>query len=128
MFLLQPERLQVVFKAAEFAHAGIQRVLACVTKRRMAKVVRKANRFGQGFIESQGDGYRPADLGNLERVRQSCPVQVAFMINEDLCLVHEAPKRRRMNNAIPVALVFTPIGCVRLIDTPAAAGRFVSCV
>src|ERR1019366_8962593 len=40
------QRLQVVFEAAVLAHAFIQRVLAGMTERRMAEIVRQRDRLG----------------------------------------------------------------------------------
>ena len=60
------ERLQVVLEATMVAHAGIQLVLARVTERRMAQVVRKTDCLRQRFVEIQRNGHRPADLRHLE--------------------------------------------------------------
>ena len=40
-----PQRLQVVFKATEIAHARVEFILASVAERRMPKVMGKANGF-----------------------------------------------------------------------------------
>src|SRR5262249_52988813 len=49
-------------------------------------------------------GDRPRDLRHLESVRQPVAEVVALMDDEHLRLVGEAPKRRRMDDAVPVAL------------------------
>ncbi len=50
------------------------------------------------------DGAR--DLRDFHGVRQAGAVQIAFVIDEHLGLVDQAPKGVRMNDAIAVALVF----------------------
>ena len=60
-------------------------------------------------------------MRDLNRMGQSGSVQVAFMIDENLGLVHEPPKPGGMNDAIAIALKFISIRCQRfLIATPAA--------
>jgi len=61
-------------------------------------------------------------------VGQSCAVQVAFVIDENLGLVYEAPKRCGVNDAIAVTLVFAAKGRPGLVEATAAAFCFVSCV
>jgi hypothetical protein len=90
----------------------MERILARVAERGMAKIVGKGDCLGEVFIEPQAarDGAR--NLGNLQTVRESCPEKIAFVIDENLRLVFEAPESRRMNDPVAVALIFT-----------AAAGR-----
>ena len=47
------QRLQVVLEAAVLAHAVVQRVLAGVAERRVAEVVREADRLGQRLVQAQ---------------------------------------------------------------------------
>ena len=47
------QRLQVVLEAAVLAHAFVERVLAGVAERRVAEVVREADRLGQRLVEAQ---------------------------------------------------------------------------
>jgi hypothetical protein len=46
--------------------------------------------------------------------------KVTFVVQENLGLVHQAPKRRAMHNAVPVALVLTATGRWRLRKAAAA--------
>ena len=124
-FVDDTQRLQVVLEAAVITHAGVQRVLTGMTERRVAEVVRQADRFGQRFAETEGACDRAAYLRYLQRVSQSRAIQVAFVIDEDLRLVHEAPERGRVNDAVPVPLIFTAVCGRRLLDAPAAALRFM---
>src|SRR5690606_22677586 len=64
--------------------------------------------------ELERAGNRAAQLRDFERVRQPCAKQVAFMIEEDLGLVDEAAKRRRMDDAVAVTLVVVARGRRRL--------------
>ena len=100
------QRLQVVLEAAVRLHAVVQRVLAGVTERRVAEVVREADRFGERFVQLQRarDGAR--DLRDFDRVRQPRAVQVAFVIDEHLRLVDQTAERGGMNDAVAVALKF----------------------
>ena len=45
------QRLQVVLEAAVVAHAVVERVLAGVTERRVAEVVRQADRLRQRLVQ-----------------------------------------------------------------------------
>ena len=116
-FIDHAQRLQIVFETAEIAHAGIQRILPGMPERRVPEIMRKADRLGQRLVESQRRRSRAPDLRHLKRVRQPRSVQVAFVIDEDLGLVNEAAKRRRMDDAVAIALVLTTIGWRRLFDS-----------
>jgi hypothetical protein len=87
-------------------HAIVERLLSGVTKGRMAKVVGQRDRFGEILVELQGARNSARDLGDLEAVRQAGTEQVAFVIDEDLGLVFETPKGRRMHDPVAVALEF----------------------
>jgi hypothetical protein len=55
-------------------------------------------------LSRRARAHRARDLGHFDAVRQAGAKQVAFVIDEDLRLVLEAPKRRGMHDAIAVAL------------------------
>ena len=63
------------------------------------------------------------DLGDLDRVREPRPVEVALVDDEDLRLVLEAAERLGVDHAVAVALVLGPLGVLRLRVTPPAAAR-----
>src|SRR5215475_2485092 len=95
-------------EAAEGAHAGIESCFARVTKRRMPEVVRERERFGEIFIKTEHARERTRDLRDFERVRQAGAIVVALMLYEDLGFVFETPERRRVDDAITVALIARP--------------------
>ena len=100
------QRLQIVLEAAVRAHAFVERVLAGVPERRVAEIVREADRFGQRFVELQCARDRAGDLRDFDRVREPRAVQIALVIDEHLRLVDQAAKGGGMDDAIAVALIF----------------------
>ena len=52
---------------------------------------------------------------------EPCAVEITFVIDEDLGLIHEATKCSGMNDAIAVALKLTTIGR-RILHVTAASG------
>ncbi len=114
-----PERLQVVLEAAEGAHAGIECVLAGMAERRMAQVVREADCLGQRLTEPERYGNRATYLGDFEGMREARTIQVAFVIDEDLGLVHQPPESGGVDDAIAIPLVFAAPGG-RRFRVPAA--------
>ena len=120
-----PQGLQVVLEATPGPHAGVQRILAGVTKGCVPEVVGQRDRLDQLAVQVEAPGHRPADLGDLQRVREARPEEVALVIDEDLRLVDQPPKAARVHDAVPVALVLTAVGVGRLRVTPAPAPTFV---
>ncbi len=82
--------------------------------------MREAHRFGERFAEAQRARDAAGDLRHLERVREPRAVQVAFMVHEHLGLVDEAAERRRMHDAVAIALVFGAVTRRRLVVAAAA--------
>src|SRR4030088_3316558 len=55
---------------------------------------------------------------------QPCSVQIAFVVDENLGLVHQPPERGRMHDAVAISLIFrTVIGCRFRVAAP--AGMFI---
>ena len=75
-----------------------------MAKRRVSEIVRQRQGLRQIFVEAEGAGDRAGDLRDFEAVGQAGPVMVALVIDEDLCLVLEAPEGARMDDAVAVAL------------------------
>src|SRR3970040_1870576 len=100
------QRLQVVLEPSELAHAFVERILARVAEGRMPEVVREAHRFDEVFVETHRPGDGTRDLGDLEIMRQARGVEIPFVVDENLCLVDQAPKCRRVNDPIAVTLKF----------------------
>jgi hypothetical protein len=90
-----------VLKAAIGLHAGVQRILAGVAERRVPKVMSEGNALGQVFVQSQCPGNRAGDLGNLDGMGQPGAEQVAFVIDEYLCLVLQTAEGRGVDDAVP---------------------------
>ena len=122
-FVDHAQRLQVVLEATEFAHAFVQRVLAGVSEGRVAEVVGQADRFDERLVQAQRLRDAARDLRHFERMREARAVQVAFVVDEDLGLVDEPTKRRRMHDAVAVALEFGAVTRWRFGHAPAPRRR-----
>ncbi len=123
-----PQRLQVVLETTELAHALVERVLAGVTEGRVTEVVGEADGLGERLVQAQCAGHAARDLRDLEGVRQPRAVQVALVVDEDLGLVHEAPERGGVHDAVAVSLVLGAVARRRLRKAPAARGTLVLCI
>ncbi len=91
-------------EAADLSQTFVQRVLARVTERRMAKVVRQRDCLGQILIQPQAARQGAADLGHFERMGEPRAMMVVGLRNDDLRLVHEPTEGRRMDEPLAVAL------------------------
>lgn len=102
------QALQVVLEAGMRrvgrAQAIVQRVLARVAEGRVAEVVRQRDGLDEVFVQPQLARDRAAELRHLQRMRQARAEQVAFVVQEDLRLVDEAPEGRAVDDAVAVAL------------------------
>ena len=76
-----------------------------VPERRVAKIVRERDRFGQVLVETQIAGDGATELRYFQAVREARAEQIAFVIDKDLRLVFETPEGRGMDDAVAVALV-----------------------
>ena len=81
-----------------------ERILAGMSERRMAKVVRKTKGFGEVLIETKSSSHRASDLGNFEAVGEPHPVMVAVGSDEDLRLVPESPEPDRVDQPVAITL------------------------
>jgi len=123
----RPQALQIVFEAAMTAHAFVERLLAGVTEGRVTKVMRQRNSFGKIFVELQCARRSAGDLRDLEAVRQARPEQVTFVVDENLGLVFEPPERRRVNDAVAVALELAAVRMLRRLAVRVPATAAVGC-
>ena len=73
---------------------GVERLLAGVAERRVADVVRQAQRLGQVLVEPERAGDHAADLRDLEAVGQADAVMVAVGGDEHLGLAGAGGGRR----------------------------------
>src|SRR6185437_13933698 len=115
-----PQRLQVVLEASVGTHARVERILACMTEGCVPEIVREADRLGERLAEPEGVRDRAGDLRDLDGVRDARAVEVAFVVDEHLRLVDQAPERIGMNDAVAVALVLPTQIRFRLRVAPAA--------
>lgn len=99
-----PQRLRIVIETAIGRHASVHHVLALMTEGGMAKVVGESQTLGEVLVQPQRAGKRARDLGDLDGMGQPCAEMIALVIDEHLRLVFQAPKRRRMNDPVAVAL------------------------
>ncbi len=60
--------------------------------------------LGEVLVEAERAGDGTGDLRDFEAVGEARAVMVALVIDENLCLVLQAPERGRMDDAIAVAL------------------------
>ena len=101
----------------------VERALAGVAERRMAEIVRQRQRLGEVLVEAERARERAGDLGDFQRVGQPGAVMVALVIDEDLCLVRQAPERGRMDDAVAIAAEGVAGWARRLGIAPALAMR-----
>ena len=116
-----------MIEPAVIAHAFGQHLLAGMSKRRMAQIVRKRDCFRQILVQPQRTRDGAADRRHLDRMRQARAQMVAGAVEKNLRLVFQAAERARMNDARTIALKFGAIGVTRLrVLPPARFARFLS--
>src|SRR5262249_48408049 len=98
-----PQRLGIVVEPAEPVEAGIERSLARMAERRMAKIMSQRQGFGEILVEAERPRQRPGDLRHLEGVSEPRAIVIALVEHEDLGLVLEAAKRGRVDDTVAVA-------------------------
>jgi hypothetical protein len=119
----EPQRMGVVVEPAGVGHGTLERVLAAMPERRVAKVVGKAQRLGQILVEAEYARDGAADLRDLDRMGQADPEMIAVGGDEHLRLVAQAAEGDRVNDPVAVALegiTRSTRGAVRFGETPAA--------
>ena len=107
----------VVIEPAVSLHRRVQRFLAGMAERRVADVVRQAQRLGQVLVQPQRAGDHPADLRHFQAVGQPDAVVIAIRRDKHLGLVAQPAERDRMDDPVTVALIRA---------ARAARNRFVS--
>jgi hypothetical protein len=114
--------MRKVEPAAAGERAG-EGLLARMPERRVADIVREAERLGEVLVEPERAGERPADLGHLDGVGQPGAVVVALVEHEHLGLVLQPAERGRMDDAVGIAPERAAAGARRLgMKAPAAPG------
>ena len=91
-------------EAAKRGHFDVERLFAGVTKGGMAEVVSQRQGFCEVLVETECAADRSRNLRYLEAMGQPGAIMVPLMIDEDLRLVGQPPKRGRMDDAVAIAL------------------------
>src|SRR5262249_27632776 len=94
--------LGVMVEAAEIGEAAVKGALPGMAERRMAEIVRQRQRLGEVLVEAERPSQGTGDLSDFQSVGKARAEMVAFMKDEDLRLVREPAKGRRMDNAVTV--------------------------
>ena len=110
-----------MFETAVFTHATVECVLSGVTEWRVAEIVRQTDCLDKILVEPERAGNCPGNLSDLKRVRQSSAIKITLVVNENLGLVHQTAKRRRMNYTVPIPLKFAAKG--RRLFGKSSSGR-----
>jgi len=115
------QRLNVVVEAfAVPLHHAVERLFARMREGRMPHIVHQRKRLREVFVQTQNIGGRARDLRHFDGVGQAVSKMVGERRREDLRLMLEAPKRPRMNDAVPVSLKGVAVRVLRLRVTTAA--------
>ncbi len=103
---------------------SFEHALAGVAERGVAEIVGERDGLRQVLVQPQRAGDRAGDLADLERMGQPGAEVLAFVLEEDLRLVLQAPEGRGMDDAVAVALELGARGARRNgIEPPAALRR-----
>ena len=104
--LRDPERLLVVpeARAEPVAERLVERLLARVPERRVARVVAEPDRLDEILVEPERTRDDPRDRRRLQRVRHASPVVITLRVDEDLGLPLQPAKRLRVDDPVAVAL------------------------
>ena len=100
-----PDGLGIVLEAAVGFHQAFKLVLAGMSERRMAKVVRQGDRFRQMRIQRQVFRQRPCDPRHFDRMRQAGSEMIPERRDEHLRLVHQPTECGGMDYSVAIALV-----------------------
>ena len=107
--------MKVVIEAESVRTKGlVECFLAGVAEGRVPDIVRKSERFGKFYIQSQSCGHSARDLGDLESVGETAAEMVGQSFSgqacEDLCLAGQAAKGARVEDTGCVACKWRAIG------------------
>src|SRR5882672_2435088 len=95
-----------------------------MAERRVAEIVGERHRLAEILVQPEGAADGAGDLRHFKRMGQPGAVVVALVIDEDLRLVLQPPERRRMDDAIAVALErAASLGLGFLVQAAAACPR-----
>ena len=118
------QSLDVVIEPAVGRKAGVERGLAGMPERRMAKVVSECQGLREVFVEPERTRQRARDLRHFQRVGQAGAIVIALVRDKDLGLVLEPTECGRVNDAVAVAPEDVATRALRFrVQTPAARPR-----
>ena len=121
--LFQPvhytQALHIMVKA--FRAKIVQRLFACVAKRGVSQIMRKADGLGQILVQAQAPGDGAGDLRDLQRMGQPGAVQVAFRRKEHLRFLLETPEGLAVQHPVAIPLEHRAQRILRLRHDSAAA-------
>ena len=132
-FLRQIETGTVVFQLIHDAEAllvmpeafrqqRVQRSFSDMPVGRVAKIVPESDGFRQIFVQAEGTGQGPCNLGNLKRMGKPGPVMIPFRGKKNLRFEFQPAKRFAMDDTIPIPLKGSPQIAGSLL--PGTACRF----
>src|SRR5215472_16583618 len=98
----------------------LQHALARVAERRVPEIVPECDRLRQLFVQPQHLGDAARDLRDLEGMRESRAIVIAFRREKDLRLVLQAAERFAVDDSVPIALERGPDRIFRLGTQPSA--------
>ena len=101
-----PQALLIVPEA--FRQKFIQCSLPDMAVGSMPQVVPQGDGFGQVFIQAEGTGQRPCNLGHLKRVGQAGPVMIPFRRKKNLGLEFQPAEGFAVDDPVPVPLELRP--------------------
>ena len=123
----QTQRLGVALEASDVSSDRVERALAVEPERRVPEVVRERRGVDDVGIAAERGPELPADLGDLERMRQPVADEVVAVGRDDLGLGREPAQRGRVDDASAVARELLPVRPFqgRILGDPAFAVRRV---
>src|SRR5262245_23453926 len=92
-----------------------------MAERRVAEIVGERHGLAEILVEAERTADGAGDLRHLQRMREPRPEVIALVIDEDLRLVLQAAERRRMDDAVAVALKRAAGGILALAMQTATA-------
>jgi iron-sulfur cluster assembly accessory protein len=113
--------LGIVIKPAIFRHQLVKGALACMTKGRVAQIMGQCQGFGEIFIHTENTRDGPGNLRHFKCVGEAGSKVVTLVIDKHLCFVFQPPKRRGMDDAVPVPCKGRPGWTFRFGKQPAPA-------
>ena len=123
-----PDRLHIVVEAAPLGHLVMQHAFAGMAEGRVAQVVRQRHCFRQILIQRQRAGDRARHLADLQRMGQPGAVVLAFVVEEYLGLVLQAPEGGRVHDAVAIPLELRAGRACSRCKQPATAQRGIRCI